>query len=222
MAAGAVLVTDHQTAGRGRQGRTWVDDPGRSLLFSVLLRPDATHASVLPLVMGMSVVDAIRNATGVNVALKWPNDVLAIDESGEERKLAGILAEATTTSGGLAVIVGCGINVAFVTGPPEEVRHRAIDLESAAKGTGVDREALLEQILDRLDHWLSDLERGGPPAIINAYRPRCCTLGRTITLETASGEVTGEAVDIDPSGALVVDVDGARQTVFAGDAHHRS
>ena len=59
-------------------------------------------------------------------------------------------------------------------------------------------------------------------AIIEAYRPRCCTLGRTITLETASGEVTGEAVDIDPSGALVIEVDGARQTVFAGDAHHRS
>ncbi len=217
-AAGSVLVTDHQTAGRGRQGRTWVDDPGRSLLFSVLLRPDAAHVSVLPLVKGMAIVDALRELGGVNASLKWPNDVLVLDVDGSERKLAGTLAEAVTTSEGLAVVIGSGINVAFVTGPPIE---GAIDLVSAGAAS-VDREQLLDLVLTKLDHWLSELEQNGVSPIIAAYRSRCCTLGRVVTLQTPSGEVIGEAVDIDRSGALVLDVDGVRQVVFAGDTHHRA
>ncbi|MEZ5379846.1 MAG: biotin--[acetyl-CoA-carboxylase] ligase [Acidimicrobiales bacterium] len=218
--AGSVLVTDHQTAGRGRQGRTWLDDPGRSLLFSVLLRPEADRTSVLPLVMGMAVVDAIRKVSSVPAVLKWPNDVLVVDADGSERKLAGILAEAVTTADGLAVVVGCGINVAFVTGPPNEVRDRAIDLVSAASAP-VDRAVLLEAILGALDHWLDLLDRAGAEAIIEEYRDRCVTLGRVVTLETPAGVVTGTAVDIDPSGGLVLEVEGERRTLFAGDAHHQ-
>ncbi len=220
-AAGSVLVTDHQTAGRGRQGRAWVDDPGRSLLFSVLLRPSKDETSLLPLVMGMAVVDAVVEVAGIAATLKWPNDVLVIADSGPERKLAGILAEAVSTDAGLAVVVGCGINVAFVTGPPIEVQDRAIDLVSAGSST-VDRERPLDAVLTHLDRWLSVGERAGAAGIVAAYRERCYTLGRLVTLETPTGPVTGTAVDIDPSGALVLEVDGERRTLYAGDAHHRS
>ncbi len=219
--AGAVLVTDHQTAGRGRQGRTWLDDPGRSLLFSVLLRPEPDQVSVLPLVMGMAVVDVLRQLGGVGAMLKWPNDVLVTIDDGEERKLAGILAEAVTTEAGLAVVIGCGINVAFVTGPPTEVGDRAIDLATAGSSS-LDRERLLDLALSSLDLWLGELEQHGAPAIIDAYRDRCCTLGRSVTLETPGGVIEGVAVDIDPSGALVIEANGKRTTVYAGDAHHRS
>ncbi len=220
-AAGSVLVTDHQTAGRGRQGRTWIDDPGRSLLFSVLLRPDPAHVSVLPLVKGMAIVDAIGEFGGVDAKLKWPNDVLVADHDGTERKLAGTLAEAVMTDGGLAVVIGTGINVAFVTGPPMEVADRAIDLASVGAAM-IDREILLDRILTRLDQWLGELERHGPTAIISAYRPRCCTLGRVVTIATPSGDLTGEAVDIAANGALVLEVDGERHEVLAGDTHHQA
>lgn len=221
---GSVLVTNHQTAGRGRQGRAWHDDPGSSLLFSVLLRPEPDHVSLFPLVMGLAVVEAVRVSSSVDAVLKWPNDVLVAGPDGTERKLAGILAEATGSASDLAVVIGCGINVAFVTSPPIEVADRAIDLAAATEATdgveSIDRAALLDTILARLEYWLTALETGGAARILAAYRDCCITVGRNIRLETPTGVVEGTAVDIDPNGALVIDSNGTRRSYFAGDAHH--
>ncbi|MGI9597513.1 MAG: biotin--[acetyl-CoA-carboxylase] ligase, partial [Acidimicrobiales bacterium] len=103
-AEGSVLVTDHQTAGRGRQRRNWHDDPGNALLVSVLLRPGRNLAPLLPLLTGVAAVDAVTTLLEPDhadrpdrpVGLKWPNDVLA--PALDDRKLAGILAESTTVA----------------------------------------------------------------------------------------------------------------------------
>jgi BirA family biotin operon repressor/biotin-[acetyl-CoA-carboxylase] ligase len=112
-AEGAVLVAERQHAGRGRLGRPWISEPGAALTFSVLLRPvtvPAAARSWLPLLTGVAVAAGIREQTGLDVSLKWPNDVVAAGGDGQAGlgKLAGILAELA----GDAVVLGVGLNVA--------------------------------------------------------------------------------------------------------------
>ena len=110
---GTVLVAERQLSGRGRLGRKWVSEPGVALTFSVLLRPAGVPASMrgwLPLLAGVAVAAGVRAQTGLDVSLKWPNDVLAGSEgaAGRTGKLAGILAEQS----GDAIVLGTGLNVA--------------------------------------------------------------------------------------------------------------
>ncbi len=214
LSSGGVLVADHQTAGRGRQGRRWIDDPGRSLLFSVLFFVDPDIAGFLPLAAGMAVRAGVAEFTPAEVGLKWPNDVLI-----DERKVAGILAESATTARGFAVVVGCGINVAFDDGPPSEVADRATDL--ASTGTLIDRAELLTAILFHLDPLVTALESGRIASVLDDYRRCCVSLGRRVRLDTPEGELSGLVVAIADSGGIVIeDGDGTRRTVFAGDTHH--
>src|SRR4051794_23009041 len=110
---GAVVVADHQTAGRGRLGRTWVAPPESGLLLSVLLRPTfgVELAHLATAAVGLAAADACRDVAGVVAGLKWPNDLVAVAPDGQERKLAGVLAEADLRGGVLAaIVVGIGIN----------------------------------------------------------------------------------------------------------------
>src|SRR5690606_12320604 len=113
--AGSVLVTEHQTAGRGRLGRTFTVPARAALTFSVLVRPQAPAARFgwLPLMMGAAAVRAASFVAQVAPVLKWPNDVLAPEEDRDAppRKLAGILSEAAFSEAGPAVVVGIGLNV---------------------------------------------------------------------------------------------------------------
>ena len=100
---GALVVADHQTAGRGRLGRAWEAPPGTALLFSILLKPPPErHAPELSLVAGVAVADALERALGLSVQIKWPNDVML-----RRKKIAGCLAEARDG----AVVLGIGVNV---------------------------------------------------------------------------------------------------------------
>jgi BirA family biotin operon repressor/biotin-[acetyl-CoA-carboxylase] ligase len=125
-AEGIVIVADHQSAGRGRQARTWVAPPGGSLLVSVLLRPPARVAGSVTMAAAVAMAEAVEEVAGVAAGLKWPNDLVVATDDGD-RKLAGILAEAdwpagSTISGGyrapapherVVVVVGIGLNVAW-------------------------------------------------------------------------------------------------------------
>jgi BirA family biotin operon repressor/biotin-[acetyl-CoA-carboxylase] ligase len=215
-AEGQVLVTDHQTAGRGRQGRSWFDEPGASLLTSVLLRPPATWAPLIPLLTGLAITRAVRAETGLEVGLKWPNDVLAKDE----RKLAGILAEARTGIDGMTVVVGFGLNLRWSVGAPPEVASRAVDLASLTSSPP-ERLSLLASILVEMEARLRQLQAGDRAALLDDYRTVCISLGRRVRLETPGGDVVGQAIAIDESGHLVIAKDdGTQVTVTAGDAHH--
>jgi BirA family biotin operon repressor/biotin-[acetyl-CoA-carboxylase] ligase len=229
-AEGRVLVTDHQRSGRGRQRRAWHDEPGNALLVSALLRPKRDHAPLIPLATGLAAVDAVGAVAGVDglVGLKWPNDVLAPRHG--ERKLAGILAEATTagpgsgTSSGRAgdismiVVVGMGLNLRWGSPPPAEIAERAVTLAELT-GRPVDRDDVLASFLVALERWLTCLEDGGP--LLEAYRRVCLTVGRTVRFATSDGELRGTAVGISAAGTLLLDT-GSGQPVElnAGDAHH--
>ncbi len=215
---GSVLVTDHQRTGRGRQQRVWHDEPGSSLLVSILLRPRAENAPLLPLVAGLAATDAVASLTGADhqAGLKWPNDVLV--PSRDERKLAGILAEATTSGGGLAVVVGMGMNLRWRTPPPTEIERRVVTLTELV-GAAVDRNLVLDRYLSAFDRWLLALEGGEP--VLEVYRERCLTLGRVVRFASVDTEHHGTAVEVTDRGTLVLEtVEGERVELSAGDAHH--
>jgi len=120
---GIVLVADHQTAGRGRSGRTWTAPPNASLLLSVLVRPAPQLAGLSTMAMGLGAADAVESAAQFRPRLKWPNDLVwPGDGSAPDRKLAGILAEAHwPAAGDAAVVIGIGLNVNWPADLPADL-----------------------------------------------------------------------------------------------------
>ena len=212
-----VRVAEHQVSGRGRLDRSWESPARAGLTFSVLLRPSAPIPTWgwLPLLAGVAVHDAVRRVTDLDVALKWPNDLLARNS---EQKLAGILAQTS----GEAVVVGIGLNVSTTRDELPVPTATSLELCGAAE---VDRTALLAAILVRIDaraaQWTDvggDAEACG---LATAYRAACATLGRDVTVTTTAGTaVTGRARGIDSDGRLQVDVGGRVEVVGAGDVEH--
>ena len=205
--AGLVVVADHQTAGRGRLGRTWVAPPGASLLVSVLLRPTiaADRRHVLVMAAGLAMAEAIQETTGVVAGLKWPNDLLVGD-----RKLGGILAETT----GDALVVGIGVNIEWPEVPDELTTiATACNLEGGRPTT---RSSVLAEFLARYSRHLANLD--GARA---AYDARLLTVGRRVRVEQANGVITGVATGVDEFGRLLLDRDdGMAEPIAVGDVVH--
>jgi BirA family biotin operon repressor/biotin-[acetyl-CoA-carboxylase] ligase len=208
---GAVVIADEQTAGRGRRGRSWESPPGRNLYISVAIVPalEAADGWRLGLATAIAVADAVGSVA--QVALKWPNDVVDADGN----KLAGLLVETIAESDRLrGAVLGIGINVNWRRSEmPADLRQHATSLADLG-GAPVDREALLSRILDRLEAELVAVEAGVSP--LERYRSRCSTLGASVKVEVAEGVVSGRAVDLDETGALIVEEDGGRRHVVTG------
>jgi BirA family biotin operon repressor/biotin-[acetyl-CoA-carboxylase] ligase len=214
---GLVLVTEHQTAGRGRLDRAWETPARSSLTFSVLLRPHtpATSWSWLPLLTGYAVQAALADRLP-DIALKWPNDVLVDDGSGAGRKVCGILVERVEAPDGPMAVVGVGINVDQTLDELPVATATSVSLET---GEPVERTGLLAQVLGSL-HGLQGL-LDDVDSLRRAYAHVCVTLGRTVDVHLPGGDVRrGEALDIDATGALVVGTDDGAFTVAAGDVVH--
>lgn len=213
---GTVLVAEEQTTGRGRLGRDWVSPRGAGLTCSVLLRPSPPPGvwGWLPLMMGVALADAVRRSSDVDVALKWPNDLLI---GPQLSKAAGVLAEATDG----AVVLGVGVNVSTLV---DELPTGATSLRLV--GAKVTREALLVEMLAELDlryaAWSvasGDAEKCG---LAGAYRGMCATLGQQVRVDLPEAESRlGSAESIDSSGGLVVRTpEGGVTTVVAADVVH--
>ena len=209
---GVVVVADHQTAGRGRLGRTWEAPPGSSLLMTVLLRPalDATRLHLVTMAVGLAAADACADVAGFAPELKWPNDLVVRD-----RKLAGILAEAGF-AGSVPqwVVVGIGLNVNWPEELPPELSGTAVAANHVA-GHAVDRERLLVQLLERLARRYSALD-----SVAEDYRGRCATIGRDVRVELPGETLRGRAVDVDGAGCLVVDTGDGVRALAVGDVVH--
>lgn len=213
---GVVLVADHQTAGRGRQGRAWTAPPGASLLLSILLRPAAAAAQTTTMAVAVAAAEAVHELAGFQPRLKWPNDLVwPGDGSALDRKLAGILAEADWAAvDNVAVVVGIGINVVWPDELPDELAEIAVAINHIAH-VQIDREQLLIALLRRLDRWLY------APELVARWRELSATLGRRVRILLPAGNLTGTAVDVDERGHLVVETaNGERRTVAVGDVVH--
>jgi BirA family transcriptional regulator, biotin operon repressor / biotin---[acetyl-CoA-carboxylase] ligase len=229
---GLVLAAEEQTAGRGRLGRTWLSPPRAALTFSVLLRPvgvPPVRRGWLPLLAGVAAATAVRQVSGLDVRLKWPNDVLL-----GPHKLAGILAE----QAGGAVIAGIGVNVSATR---DELPASATRDELPATGAAalpatslllegsasLDRERLLGEILAQIERWYQawrDTQIPGDPqasGLRAAYLSLCSTLGRDVRADLPAGTVIrGTADGIDAEGRLIVRTPDGEVAVSAGDVRH--
>jgi len=221
--AWTVALADEQTAGRGRQGHRWISPRG-NLHLSVLLRPElpAGQLSLLPLAAGVAVAEALTTL-GAPVALKWPNDVLlAAEPSGAAgyRKLAGLLAEATSGPGAPdSVVVGLGVNVsAPLEALPEDVRDSAASL-AAVTGRSEDPCVVAAEVLSRLPVWYHLLAREGGASLRDAWRARAVDWwGRDVEVRSAGEVLRGIARDVDPGGALLLEtVDGRIVRILSGE-----
>ncbi len=211
--AGATVVTDHQTAGRGRRGRNWQDPPGEALLMSIVLRPrlEAGAAGWLPLAVAVGAARAVREVTGGAPGIKWPNDLLH-----EGRKLAGILVELTLDEQDVRyAVAGLGVNV-HQTAFPAEIAGRATSLRQALGYRGT-RAELMATLVPGVLGAVEELELD-PPRLRDAWRAQSVTLGREVEIRTSHGGVRGLALDVDEIGRIVLETpDGRRQAYAAGE-----
>ncbi len=218
--AGLVLVTDHQTAGRGRLDRVWVTPPRAALTVSLLVAADPVPTARwpwLPLLTGLAVVDGVRRATGLEATLKWPNDVLV-----DEGKVAGILVERVDAPGGAAAVVGVGVNVSSTR---EELPVPAATSLLLAGAEAPDRAGLLRAVLAAFDDLFAGwCAAGGDPVASGlraSYLRACGTVGREVRVELPGGRaLTGRAVGVDAEGRLEVEAGGRVRVLGAGDVVH--
>ncbi|TWT42103.1 Bifunctional ligase/repressor BirA [Phycisphaerae bacterium RAS1] len=215
LADGAVAIAEHQTAGRGRLGRKWIEPRGSSILVSVLLREPADSRRILQAttIACVAACEAIAVAApDVRPRIRWPND-LAVDG----RKLGGVLAESTPLSGGLsrALVIGIGINCLQQAGHfAAELAGRATSLEMSSKDA-IDRTRLLDALLRRLDASLA-LAAEAAESLAAAWRQRCEDIGRPIAVVSGGARVEGIVLEIGLDGALVIRrADGRRQRLDA-------
>lgn len=221
LAGGSVLVAEEQTAGRGRMDRNWTAPPRSGLFFSIFLTPGDVPVERwgwLPLLAGVATATGLAQSAGVDMALKWPNDLL-VTIDGEERKAGGILAERA----GDGVVIGIGVNVSLRA---DELPVPTAGSLGLAGAVSTDREILLRAVLRSLEQWYGQWASAGGDAAVSglqaAYAAGCATLDRTVRAELPGNRsVTGEAVAIDGDGRLVLATgDGLQEPVSAGDIVH--
>lgn len=219
----AVLVAEHQSAGRGRLGRTWEAPIGSSLLSSTLIRPDlpSDRLQLVTMAVGVAASDACDAVTGVRPRLKWPNDLVITAADLGDRKVAGILAESIVREGTVAaVVVGMGLNVNWPTELPADLSAIATSLNHHT-GRAVDREDLLVAHLLGLEAILDQLgTEEGRCRLLERYRQLSATLGRLVRVEMASETMVGTAVDVADDGHLLLDADSEVVAITAGDVVH--
>jgi BirA family transcriptional regulator, biotin operon repressor / biotin---[acetyl-CoA-carboxylase] ligase len=215
---GTVVTAAEQTAGRGRQGRTWTAPPNKALLYSAIVRPLEEHHTLLPLAVPLAVCEAAEqlNPT-LDCKVKWPNDIHV-----DGRKLAGVLIEARPQDGWAVIGIGLNLYISEDEFPPE-LRRTATSLfpddqrtqDGGSPGPSPllsGRPPLLGPLNERLDQWL----QAKPDEVLAEWRKRDALLGREVAWENGSGVADG----VDDRGyLLVVTPGGTRIAVGAGEVH---
>jgi BirA family transcriptional regulator, biotin operon repressor / biotin---[acetyl-CoA-carboxylase] ligase len=205
---GTIVTADEQTAGRGRQGRTWVAPPGSALLLSVLLRDLGKAQAHLPLAAALAVCEACERAAPVSCRIKWPNDVWI-----DGRKVAGILIEGRPQEGW--AVLGVGVNVSTREGDfPPELRDIATSIAASTPDAGAPG---LNDFLVLLTAQLNSRLADKPKAIVAGWRERDALEGQHVQWQSGEGVAEG----INDDGALVVQTDSGRVFLDAGEVHLR-
>ena len=203
-----LVTAGHQTEGRGRLGRAWVDEPGKALILSVVLRPASapSRAGILSLAAGAAMAEAIREVAGRPATCKWPNDLLVRDA-----KVGGVLLESSVEEERIRwVVVGLGVNLVPPTG-----------VEGAGGIGDVGTRALLIGFLERFHDLYEGEERELPGRVKASWLTVSSTIGRVVEGTTASGDtVVGRAVGIDDFGGLLLSTDAGERRVAFGEVVH--
>jgi len=213
---GTLVIAESQTAGRGRHGRRWLSPPNSSILASLILRPTIhkSKIAIINLLAALAVAKAIRIVTSLPAMIKWPNDVTIYD-----KKVSGILTEVEAGKENIQfVVVGMGVNVNIPQDSfPVSLKPRATSL-SILLGYEVDRVKLLQQLLLEFERRYILLRDEDFTSIILEAKGLSTLLGSSISVKSGRNIITGQAVDIDESGALLLRRGmGTIEKIMAGD-----
>jgi BirA family biotin operon repressor/biotin-[acetyl-CoA-carboxylase] ligase len=217
---GAVVVAEEQTGGRGRIARGWFSPLGKGIWFSIVLRPPLPpeEASKFTLLMAVALSQTFAVYPGLPIGVKWPNDIMY-----EDKKLVGILTEMNAEMEAINyLVVGTGINVSVPRGIfPDDIKDKAASLNDFSP-VPVQRVRLFADILKTFEDMYDKVLREGFAPALDEWRKYSVTLGRRVKV-AAPGEVfCGQALDIDESGALLVERENGRtERVLAGDVSIR-
>jgi BirA family biotin operon repressor/biotin-[acetyl-CoA-carboxylase] ligase len=195
---GMVVCAESQSKGKGRLGRSWVSPKGKGIYMSVILRPRLVPADIaqLTLLSAVAVCESIEKICPVKAKIKWPNDILV-----NNKKIAGILTELSAEMDRVRfVVIGIGINVntSISQLPPHAT---SIKNETGQKSSRVE---LVQEILRSLEQWYATLNEQGFDPIIARWKKLSSTLGKHVRVVDLSGDIEGEAVDLDEYGGLII------------------
>jgi BirA family biotin operon repressor/biotin-[acetyl-CoA-carboxylase] ligase len=209
-----LLLAGHQTAGRGRSGRTWQSAADASLTFSLAWKFQRALPQLvgLPLAVGVAIADALRGS-GVQAQLKWPNDVLL-----DGQKLAGVLIETSAAPDGVWAVVGIGINLAL----PPALAARIDRPAAALPPQAIDREALLAALLNALAQALTEFNAAGLAPFIARWNALHAWRGEAVAvLDQGQVRQQGTALGVDDAGRLLIDTADGQIAVLSGDVSLR-
>ncbi|WAH59387.1 bifunctional biotin--[acetyl-CoA-carboxylase] ligase/biotin operon repressor BirA [Pseudomonas silvicola] len=207
-----MVLAERQTAGRGRRGRTWVSPFAENLYYSLVLRIDGGMRQLegLSLVVGLAVMQALRELGIAKAGLKWPNDVLV-----GQQKIAGILLELVGDPADVChVVLGIGINVNMQSTDAVDQQWTSMRLES---GKPVDRNQLVSLLSKRLQEYLVLHREQGFAPIQSQWEANHLWQGRAVSLIAGVNQVDGEVMGIDHQGALRLKVDGVEKSFSGGE-----
>lgn len=216
---GTLVVAEYQNGGKGRRGRTWVMPHGQAIAMSLIARPDIRpeKASMMTLVIGMAAAKAIREVTGLDAKIKWPNDIVV-----NGKKISGILTEMSAEMDGINyVVIGIGINANF-TEFPEELRETATSLQQQL-GHSVDRGAVICAIMKEFEAYYENfMETQSMKGLAEEYQQMLVNLNRQVRVLEPGNEYSGIARGIDEAGQLLVEKEnGETAAVYAGEVSVR-
>ncbi|MBP9855093.1 MAG: biotin--[acetyl-CoA-carboxylase] ligase [Candidatus Omnitrophica bacterium] len=205
---GTVVCTEGQSKGRGRMERPWVSPKGKGLYFSLILRPNIfpSEAAKITLFSAVAICEAIFKSTGVNVHIKWPNDLLI-----HNKKCAGILTELRAETDRVRfIVIGVGINVntsmKYLPATATSLKHET--------GKNWSRVVLMQDIFRSIEYWYEILNKHGFEPVIQRWRQLSSTIGKKVVV----GHVKGKAIDLDEHGGLIVQNDsGEKFRCMTGD-----
>lgn len=212
---GSLVIADEQTGGKGRLGRMWYSPPGSGIWMSFILKPHLplTHTPHLTLIFSVAVARALRKETAADVTIKWPNDIFV-----EGRKVCGILTEVRAEADRIHyAVAGVGINVHFHSEDlPQTIRTSAISLSEIVEKP-LHRAQIVAACCGEIEDLLNVYERQSFSPIKSLWESYALMLGKQVTVHTAEGTRSGEAIGLDDRGALLLKTPSGIEHIFSAD-----
>ena len=204
---GFLIITDHQKRGKGRRGHIWISEPGASLTYSFLIKPQIPLEKIglLSLLTGVAVVEGISQFTQLDCKLKWPNDIIL-----NHKKVGGILAESKQLNGDIYVVMGVGLNVNEQE-LPSEISEMATSLRLENKSP-IQREPLLAFILNVFESMYNSKNSEW----IKSWNSHCVHLNSDVKFHHGNETIQGTFLEIDNMGQAILNINGISQEFSNG------